>query len=172
MWPVQHIKVHWANMCMSEYKKSHISSFFCGNVRYVTVNVVEKETNSGSKKLSENQNGLNIVLDKIWNSRLCSTVTVSKLKRENKRKRRGGKESRRRGRREIQRGGNRTRNEERDSRLTLLYFHSLQKMWENTIRLQQPTAYKPMLERKAVKLYFTQSTLTHYPIDQLYNALC
>lgn len=28
-----------------------------------------------------------------------------------------------------------------------------------------------LCQRKAVKLYFTQSTLTHYPIEQLYNAL-
>ena len=98
-------------------------------------------------------------------SRLCSRSIFSKFKRE--RKTRKGENKR------EKLGETGWGKEEWDSRLTLLYLHSLEKMWKNTIvlRLQQPTAYKPMSERKAVKLHFTQSTLTHYPIDQLYTTL-
>lgn len=55
----------------------------------------------------------------------------------------------------------RARNEERNSRLTFKH-NSATVTAANRIRLCQS---------EAVKLYFTQSTLTHYPIEQLYNAL-
>lgn len=59
------------------------------------------------------------------------------------------------------RRSSRARNEERNSRLTFKH-NSATVTAANRIRLCQ---------REAVKLYFTQSTLTHYPIEQLYNAL-
>lgn len=67
------------------------------------------------------------MLDKVsLSSRLCTTSILSRFKSE---KEKEGEERREKERkREKQKGSNRVRKEERDSRLTLLYFHSLQKM--------------------------------------------
>lgn len=98
-------------------------------------------------------------------SRLCSTSIFSKFGSEKE------KEGELRGeQKKQQRGSDGARGRAGSHCFTFIHFR---KMCENTIvlRLQQPGAYKPMSERKAVKLHFTQSALTHYPIDQLYNAL-
>lgn len=111
------------------------------------------------------------MLDKLqWSSRLCSKSMLSKFKREREKKKGGGWGEKRKGRRgrarkrQSQRGSNEARKEQQ------AYFHSLLKMWENTIalRLQQPTAYKPMSEGSCQTVFHTKYSdpLSHGPAVQ------
>lgn len=92
-------------------------------------------------------------------------IDAFKIQERRKKKRGEGGRERGRGREGA------TGQEGKKGSADLLSFSS--ENWRNTIalRLQQPTAYKPMSEESCQTVLHT-STLTHYPIDQLYNAPC
>lgn len=97
-------------------------------------------------------------------------IYASQIQERKKRNKGGGMERNTREKEGQPETEQRAGKEERDSRLTLLYFHSLLKMWKNTIavHLQQPTAYKPMSEESCQTVFHTEYSdlLSHRPAVQ------